>query len=283
MTISETQKEAILKRKELKPSLPDSAVIFSAGGPNVPSAVLSQREEERLFWEGKKGLYSYMDIGLHYRMLVKTVRSFIDPKTGQTWLDAGCGPGNMSKLLNEKSEGSLKKIISLDIVESPVFRERQKTVPMSEFVHGSLSNCLPLESGVLDGIVSNIVIPYVVDFEGIPGKEGIKNLFKEFARVLKPGGQFVWSSPKRNIRTEICFISAAGDILWNAPRIHNLPVIAYRLLKYGKELEKKGKKGIYTYLDPPEWDEILKEAGFISRDWKFVFTCQVWVNNSYRA
>src|SRR5437660_11632186 len=47
------------------------------------------------------------------RLLADTV-AWLDPRPGERWLDLGCGYGQLTRTLWEKSRGSLKEIIALD-------------------------------------------------------------------------------------------------------------------------------------------------------------------------
>ena len=248
--------------------------------PEIRERLLLWKSEFE-FWEKNTAIYPYMELGFHSRRLVETMEEFMEPRGGQIWLDAGCGPGKMSELIWSKSGSSVKKIIGIDIILKPA-QQRAREIPALELEYGNLGERLRFSDQSFDGIVSNIAIPYTIEFEGIPGKEGIQLLFSELARVLRPGGQLIWSSPRPNMRTLIGFLVSVPDIVRNIRRIPNIPIIAVKLLKYSSELKRKGKQGAYTYLSPPEWDEILGKAGFVDSTWKFVFTHQVWVNRVYK-
>jgi|GEM_PF-907305 len=235
------------------------------------------------FWEKHAKIYPYMEIGAPSRDLIKIVESFIEPKPNEFWLDAGCGPGKMTEILWEKSGKSLKKIVGIDIIMGDLINQKMKGIPVLELKHANLGERLDFPNNYFDGIVSNIAIPYVVEFEGIIGKEGIKNIFKEMARILKPSGQFVWSSLCPNMRPIIGVVASIPDIIKNITKIPNLPSVATKLLNHSNQLRDKGNKKIYTFLSPQEWNEVLKEAGFIDPMWQFVLTHQVWVNKSFKA
>ena len=221
-----------------------------------------------------------MELGYHYRSLIRTLNKLIEPTTGQVWLDAGCGPAKMSELIWEKSGGSLKKIVGIDIVLNCA-EERAQRIPVLELKCGNLGETLDFENNTFDGIISNIALPYVIEFEGIYGKEGIQKVFCEMSRVLKPGGQFIWSTPNTNMQTWLMGVSIAPDVIRNITNIPS-PKIASRLLYHARQLKKKGKNGTYTYLNPKDWDVLLSKAGFINCTWKHVISHQVWVNKCYK-
>jgi len=238
--------------------------------------------EEFKFWEKYAKIYVYMERGKHYRDLIKTMKSFIEPRPGEIWLDAGCGPAKMSELIWEKSEGKVKKIYGVDIVLSAA-REKLaqlgNSIPL-ELKYVNLGERLPFSDNSFDGIISNNVLSYVIEFEGSRGKEGMLCLFKELNRVLRPGGQLIWSTPEPKMHSEIAFISSIPDIIRERRNLPSLS-IAIQLLRLGLEVKKKSKAGIYTFLTPKEWNEVLEE-GFVSLTWKFVFTHQLWVNKSIK-
>ena len=247
--------------------------------PETRERLLLWRDEFK-FWERQVGLYCHMERGFHSRRLVKAMRDLAEPKPGEVWLDAGCGPAKMSEVIWEKSGGTVKKIIAIDIVLAQA-RERAEKIPVLELKYGNLGERLDFDDETFDGIISNIAIPYVVEFEGSRGKEAMLQIFKELFRALKPGKQLIWSAPKRNMRSEPGFIASIPDIIRERKNIPSLS-IAIRLFKYTRELAKKGKEGIYTFLSPKEWNEILEKVGFVNPTWRYVFTHQVWVNKVYK-
>ena len=240
---------------------------------------LTLQAEELTFWQGIVPIYPLMAIGRPYQKLLKTMIETVNPKPNETWLDAGIGPGIITKLIWEKSGKKLKKIIGLDIVISSWVEQMKKEILVLELKSGILGERLDFPDCTFDGIISNISLPYVFEFEGTPKKEGIKLLFKELSRILKPGAQLVWSVSKPNMNINIIVIGAIPDVLCNLGKIPKLPAKVKKLSKYGKELERKGREGLYTYLPIKEWDQISEEAGFIDSQWKYVFWHQTLVNS----
>lgn len=103
-------------------------------------------------------------------------------RPGETVLDIGSGAG-MDALLAGRAVGEAGKVIGVDMTPQMLERARanaEKTgMGWVEFRSGEASN-LPLESSTVDVVLSNCVINLVED----KGK-----VFREIARVLKPGGR----------------------------------------------------------------------------------------------
>ena len=110
-------------------------------------------------------------------------------------------------------------------------------------------------------------------------------VMREMFRVLKPGGYIVWSTPKKNPFFFRNFLDGLPDMFSLKKQISHRAFGLYvgiKALKYGFEITKKGKKGIYTFLEPKEYEEILREIGFINFRWKKTFAGQVWVNKAHK-
>jgi len=236
--------------------------------------------EEFKFWNESRELYPYFEVGAPFRKHSALMRQMINPGFGQVWLDAGCGPAKMSEFLWEKSRHGIKEIVGLDIILWPA-KETAGKVPVLELKYGNLGERLDFPDNTFDGIVCNLVVPYLIEFEGIYGKNGIQNVFEEFARVLKPGGQLVWSTLMKNYNQTLVVACNAPYILFGLKKYPNLLSVAAYLNKYGKTIAKKSKSGFYTLLPISEWDEILKKAGFINPEWKSVFIQQSIINSCY--
>ncbi len=194
----------------------------------------------------------------------------------------------MSQLVWKKSRGSVRKIVGMDIVLSPA-RETLRTLgndlPL-ELVYASIGERLPFDEATFDGIVANLVLPYVADFEGKTGMEALKETLREMFRVLKPAGQLVWSTPKPNVRFEWVFLASIPDMINPMPYIRQRDLTriiqGLRILRHAREIQAKGRKGIYTFLSTDEADGLLNGLGFVSSTWRKAFTKQVLVNRALK-
>ena len=102
--------------------------------------------------------------------------------TGQSVLDAGCGPGFYAEELAKRGA----TVTAVDAVDRFVemTRDRLKGEKHHRVFKADLTQALPCGEAEFDLVLSALVIHYVADFDG---------LFREFFRVLKPGGLVVLS------------------------------------------------------------------------------------------
>src|SRR5947209_3659370 len=52
-----------------------------------------------------------------YRRLLRDTAQWLNPAPGDCWLDLGCGCGQLTQALWEKSGGELKQIVSIDCAQ----------------------------------------------------------------------------------------------------------------------------------------------------------------------
>ncbi|MBI5543417.1 MAG: arsenite methyltransferase [Deltaproteobacteria bacterium] len=107
-------------------------------------------------------------------------------KAGQTVLDLGSGAG-IDVLLAAKKVGPRGRVIGVDMTREMVRKARAnaKAAGLTNVeVRQGIIEKLPVESGTVDWVLSNCVINLS------PEKERV---FREIARVLKPGGQMLVS------------------------------------------------------------------------------------------
>ena len=115
------------------------------------------------------------------RMDVVYQELLVEDLRGKTLLDAGCGTGWFSKIGVERGA----KVTSMDLGEN-LLLEVQKKCETNRVV-GSILD-MPFENNSFDFIVSSEVIEHTPD----PHKA-----IEELARVLKPGGTLVLTTPNK--------------------------------------------------------------------------------------
>ena len=110
------------------------------------------------------------------------VQSLIDNISGQTVLDAGCGPGIYTEWLIKKGA----TVIAIDSSEKMLSYARKRNEDRATFYQANMAEPLDfLEDNTFDGIVSALAITYI---------ENHTLLFKQFNRILRPNGWFVFST-----------------------------------------------------------------------------------------
>ncbi|HWR15095.1 MAG TPA: arsenite methyltransferase [Terriglobales bacterium] len=105
---------------------------------------------------------------------------------GMTVLDLGSGAG-FDAFLAWRRVGPTGKVIGVDMTDDMLARARENAVNLGatnvEFRKGQIES-LPVESNTVDLVISNCVINLSPDKPAV---------FREIARVLKPGGHFAVS------------------------------------------------------------------------------------------
>jgi SAM-dependent methyltransferase len=111
---------------------------------------------------------------------------FLDPQPGETVADLGSG-GGLDAFLAARRVGPSGRVVGVDMTPEMVARARGNAardgVENVEFRQGRLES-LPLDDASVDAVTSNCV------FNLVPDKAAV---FREVARVLRPGGRLVVS------------------------------------------------------------------------------------------
>lgn len=111
---------------------------------------------------------------------------FLELQPGEAVLDLGSGPG-LDAFLAADRVGPAGRVIGVDMTPAMLERARRNAARGGyanvEFREGRLES-LPLGDGVVDAVTSNCVINLVPDKAAV---------FRQVARVLKPGGRLVVS------------------------------------------------------------------------------------------
>ncbi|MBI4122417.1 MAG: class I SAM-dependent methyltransferase [Parcubacteria group bacterium] len=240
--------------------------------------------EDEKFWGPKYGsIYPYLEDAKPYKDLVGQVEDYIEPKAGESWLDLGTGSGAMVDAIWRKSKGGVRGVTAVDLTETMLAHLRRRLPELSpppregriKLVRHNLSNRLPFSDASFDGVVANLVLPYIETHEGRSGTDALRAIFSEVKRVLKNNGQFVWSSPVHGVQFFKVFLAARTDV-FNVKKLHNLyhgPAILWYALK----IQKKGKRGQYHFLPEGALRVLLTEAGFANIETAHSFAGQAIV------
>jgi len=248
-------------------------------------------KEELEFWEEYGEIYSNLEKTIPYHNLIKSIKKFIEPKENDVWLDVGCGPLSVSELICDKSNKKVRMIEAIDVVLKPAKEKIGKLNTCSTSLpvrlkYASITDVLPYPDNFFDGIGANLVLPYVIDFQGKRGKEAFEGVMREMFRILKPGGHVVWSTPKLGVNFIWVFIASIPDMLniyeYIVHKDYTRILQGTRILKHALTIQKKGKEGVYTFLSEEELKSLLEKIGFVEQSWEKTFAQQAWVNRAYK-
>lgn len=108
--------------------------------------------------------------------------SLLPPVAGLRVLDAGCGPGVYAEWLHERGA----QVVGVDVSPRMLALARQRLAAAVALHQGDLQQPLSfLADADFDLIIAPLVMDYLEDWGAV---------FREFYRLLRPGGQLVFSS-----------------------------------------------------------------------------------------
>lgn len=208
-----------------------------------------------------------------YPQLLADTAAWLEPQPGQRWLDLGCGGGQLTRTLWEKSGGRLAEIISLDCAarnEKAIAKLREAVQPPAtaaqmRFLHANFSDGLAsFASAAFDGIVSGLAIQYAESYSEERGcwtTEAYEHLLAEAHRVLRPGGSFVFSvNVPEPAWSKIALYGIPG--FFRSPHPIRYVKNSLRMLRYGAWLKREARRGRFHYLPASVVADKLTRAGF---------------------
>lgn len=110
--------------------------------------------------------------------------------SGRDVLDLGCGVGYGTARLAE----SARRVVGVDVDDETLeYARRRYAAANVEFVHADATS-LPFGDASFDAVCS---------FETVEHVSGHESMLREVARVLRPGGTFLVSTPRAEITTRL--------------------------------------------------------------------------------
>jgi ubiquinone/menaquinone biosynthesis C-methylase UbiE len=223
-----------------------------------------------------------------YRKLLRDTVAWLDPRPGQRWLDLGCGGGQLTRALWEKSAGTLVEVVALDcaaVNERSIANVRDSVRPKPSpeqvhFHHADFSAGLAsFADGSFDGAVSGLAIQYAESWDAVRGcwtTDAYDHLLAEVCRVLRPGGSFVFSvNVPEPAWLKVALVGLHA--FFGAPRPLRFARDSLRMLRYGRWLKHEARRGRFHYLPIPVIVEKLGAAGFTAVEHRLSYAGQAYV------
>lgn len=224
--------------------------------------IKSLHEDEKRFWNGYAQFYYYLERAEPYQKLMNDVAAFVPDEMNGRWLDMGSGSGGVVDIFIKKKLLPSFEVSATDIDPTMIrhLEQRFAKVPFVKTRMLDLAPPIDIPNNSLDGVTANLVLPYVTYHHGEIGKKAFIDILKDVHKILRPGGVFIWSTPKKNVNFGRVFAESWKNVFdpRNISHIYYGPAILRQALK----IQRKGKIGLYSFLSRDELREVLAGIGF---------------------
>ncbi len=223
-----------------------------------------------------------------YQRLLADTAAWLDPRPGEAWLDLGCGCGQLSRALWERSAGRVSRVVASDcaaVNAEAVEKLRATLTPRPtpeqfQFAPLDFSDGLPLwEADQFDGVVSGLAIQYAQSYSEeyqCWTTDAYDHLLAEVCRVLRGGGRFVFSVNVPEPSWGRVALQSLGGVL-RAQRPARHLKNAWRMLRYGRWLKQEARRGRFHYLPAEVIRTKLRAAGFTAIEYRLTYAGQAFL------
>ncbi|HEY7330322.1 MAG TPA: class I SAM-dependent methyltransferase [Gemmataceae bacterium] len=245
--------------------------------------------DDKNYWLDQQCAQAFWDqrLALPYQELLNDTARWLDVRAGEHWLDLGCGCGQLTTTLWQRSGAQIGEIVSMDcnaVNAEAIDKLRRKLVvagktPPIRFVVGNFSSGLPqFADESFDGIVSGLAISYAESCDAQTGRytdQAYNHLLAEMFRVLKPGGRLVFSVNVPHVRFWPIFWKSLRRASRISKPVKTL-INSMRMLAYGHWLQREARRGRFHYFPIGEIEQRLRQVGFA--DFRF---CHSYAKQAY--
>ncbi len=223
-----------------------------------------------------------------YRKLLAETLAWLDPRPGERWLDLGCGSGQLTRGLWQRSGGAPAEVVAVDFAAvngRAIEKLRNRMTPAAppervRFVHADFTEGLSfLPDGCMDGVVSGLAIQYAGSYSEERGcwtTEAYDRVLSEVSRVLRPGGRFVFSVNVPDPSWLRVVLQSLHGVLVARRPLHYLKD-ARRMMSYGGWLTREARRGRFHYLPLETVQTKLAAASFVDVEHRVSYAGQAYL------
>ncbi len=223
-----------------------------------------------------------------YQELLRDTAEWLTPTTGQRWLDLGCGGGQLSRVLWQKSQGKVESITGVDVAEVNAkafakLRAELQPTPTPACLRFQVRDFAAGFSdwpGVqFDGIVSGLSLQYAESYSNdyeCWTDAAYEAVLGEIFRLLKSGGTFVFSVNVPEPSWSTVALHSVGEVIRKKRPLRFLKN-AWRMWTYGNWLTRESRRGRFHYLPMETIVAKLQAAGFADIGHRISYAGQAFV------
>lgn len=223
-----------------------------------------------------------------YRRMLRDTIAWLEPRPGDRWLDLGCGGGQMTQAIWEKSGGAVAEIVGLDCAaeNAHAYQELRTAVqPPADperirFVCADFSSDLAVGGEArFDGVVSGLAIQYAESYSVAERRwttAAYDRLLAEVCRVLKPGGTFVFSvNVPEPSWGRVALRCLKG--VFRTRRPARYVTNSLQMMRYGSWLKREARQGRFHFLPLAVVMDKLTAAGFVVIENRLTYARQAYL------
>ncbi len=224
-----------------------------------------------------------------YRELLQDTVERLDVQAGERWLDLGCGGGQLTAALWQKSVGRVGEIVATDCNPANAkvigrLAEHLGATGKVRFETVNFSDGLGVfPDAHFDGIVSGLAISYAESQDPTTGRytdTAYNQLLAELFRVLKPGGKLVVSVNVPEPRWGKILWLSLGRLRVSKPLRQLMNGV--RMWWVGRWLSREARRGRFHYLPQGEIQRRLTALGFGDFDCRLSYADQAYLFSARR-